>query len=158
MVLYLLRHADAVDASAGLPDWDRPLTEKGIQQARRVGQFCLRENLIPDVIVSSPLARAQSTAELVATELELDVQVEGFLASGMRPETALEELRGMGRSAGVMLVGHEPDLSDLIATLLGLRSPGNLRIRKASLTGIEVAHPSAGGGVLQFSLPSTLMR
>src|SRR5947207_2480572 len=122
MFLYLLRHAEAVDRTVGMRDSDRVLTDKGEEQAVRVGRFCIREGLIPDLVLTSPYLRAHATAKLVASELDLDVQVEQFLASGMSPEAGVAELKSWCRFASVMLVGHEPDFSQLAAYLLGVAS------------------------------------
>jgi phosphohistidine phosphatase len=56
-----------------------------------------------------------------------------------------------------MLVGHEPDFSQLAAHLLGLATATALHVRKASLTLIDLGYLRAGAGCLQFSLPCRLM-
>lgn len=158
MFLFLLRHAEAVDRGVGMRDADRALTDKGKEQSLRVGRFCVREGLIPDLVLTSPYLRARATADLVAGELDLDVQVEPFLAAGMSPETGVAELKSWCRFASVMLVGHEPDFSQMVAYLLGISSADAVRLRKASLTGIESEGLTPGRAVLQFSLPVRLMR
>lgn len=158
MLLYLLRHAEAVDREEEQPDADRVLTEKGIGQARRVGKFCVREGIIPDLVLTSPFSRARATANIVADELDVDVQVEMFLSAGMNPDTALEELQAWCRFASVMIVGHEPDFSHLCGVLLGIQKSGGIWLRKASLTGIEIPRMAPGCGELHFSLPVRLMR
>jgi phosphohistidine phosphatase SixA len=58
----------------------------------------------------------------------------------------------------VMLVGHQPDLGFLAATLLGMENMQNLRVRKALLASIDTAAGlKAGAGKLQFFLPVRLM-
>src|SRR5438132_11316598 len=108
MLLYLLRHADAVSNAES--DAARELTEKGIAQARRVGKFIRRNDLGPAVILTSPFRRAMQTAELAAAEFDSpEITVAQFLQSGMQPEAALEELKAYAGSKSVMIVGHEPD-------------------------------------------------
>ncbi len=75
----------------------------------------------------------------------------------MTPATALEELKAYRSRPSVLLAGHEPDLSALIAHLMGVPSPSLLHIRKASLTGLEVEVLRAGAGRLEFSIPCKMM-
>jgi phosphohistidine phosphatase len=155
MDLYLLRHADA--NTEAVTDDARPLSEKGISQARKVGRFCKDHNLKPDLILTSPVRRAAETAEIVAEIIKGELMTEPWLACGMQPETALEELRGYERFACVMIVGHQPDFSLLAAYLLGLQDNEQIAIRKASLTHFELGAFVFGGARLCFSLPCRLM-
>ena len=155
MRLYLLRHAEAVDHAAS--DAARELTARGLEQARTVGTFCLKHALRPDLILTSPYRRAVQTAELAAAALDQSAQIAPFLASGMTPETALDELRAYQRFASVMLVGHQPDFGRLIATLLGSRNEAALPVGKASLASLEVDRLLPGGASLRFFLPVKLM-
>jgi phosphohistidine phosphatase len=155
MDLFLLRHADANTTAA--TDDARPLSEKGISQARRVGRFCKDHDLRPELIITSPVQRAAETAEIVAEILKGELMTEQWLACGMQPETAMEELRGFERFGSVMIVGHQPDFSLLAAHLLGLRDNEQIAIRKASLTQFELGAFVFGGARLCFSLPCRLM-
>jgi phosphohistidine phosphatase SixA len=71
----------------------------------------------------------------------------------MEPIAALGELASYNRFKTLMLVGHEPDLSSLIATLLGMGKSLSLSLPKASLTAIEVPRLTPASGILQFLLP-----
>jgi len=156
MIVYFLRHADA-DPDAG-NDFDRKLTPKGLEQAEKVGKFLVRYGLLPEAIVSSPVVRARQTAEAVEKKLGQASMVIGpWLACGMTPATCLAELSAHAGTHSVMLVGHEPDFSDTIATILGLADSEAVNIRKASLTGIELSSFHPGGGSLQFLVPVRLM-
>jgi phosphohistidine phosphatase SixA len=75
----------------------------------------------------------------------------------MHPETALEELASYHRLDSVMIVGHEPDFSLLIALLLGLESSLSLNVSKASLAAIDLPGILPRTGVLRFFLPVTLI-
>ncbi len=155
MLLYLLRHANADTVAAS--DEERALTEKGQAQARKVARFCAERELRPDLILTSPLLRTRQTAAPIGERLGLEVFVTPWLASGMTPEDAVAGLREHGEFFGVMLVGHEPDFSLLIAHLLGLPNHVQILVRKASLTLLELRTPRAGAGTLHFSLPCRLM-
>jgi phosphohistidine phosphatase len=155
MQLYLLRHADA-DTPATIDD-QRALSEKGIAQTLKVAAFCEAHALRPEVILASPVRRAQETAQIVATHLHIEQITADFLACGMRPDAALRELKTYERFAAVMLVGHEPDFSQLAAHLLGLPAHVNIHIRKASLTLLESDGWKPGNARLEFSIPCRLL-
>ena len=156
MLLYFLRHAEAEDEAAS--DFARRLTPKGLEQADKVGKFCVRAGLIPDLILSSPVVRAEQTARAVSKRLDgRELVVESWLACGMSPAACLESLAAYARFGHVMLVGHEPDFSGAIAACLGLPDPDRLNIRKASLTAIDLPRLRAGSGRLEFTTPVRLM-
>lgn len=155
MDLYLLRHADA--NTVATTDDARPLSEKGISQAKKVGRFCKDHNVKPEIILTSPVLRAAETAEIVAEIIKGELMVEPWLACGMQPETALEELRGYERFESVMIVGHQPDFSLLAAHILGLQDNEQISIRKASLTHLELGAFLFGSGRLSFTVPCRLM-
>ena len=151
MTLYLIRHATA-DAH-GLPggDFVRSLIPKGIKQAHRVGTFLCENDLIPDLVLTSPVLRAKKTAE-VLTEAGCPAPVvEAWLSCGMRPETALQELSAYRELNSVAIVGHEPDFSGLVEHLLGA-SFYSIRVKKTSVISLEI-DPPRPKGLLDFSIP-----
>lgn len=155
MQLLLLRHADA-ESSAPTDDL-RALSDKGRQQAKRVARFCKERGLQPDLILTSPFLRAEETARIVGEELKSERVLSAFLAAGMMPSAAIEELRTCQRLDCVMLVGHEPDLSSLAGALLGAGNPGALRMRKATLAGLNVEALTLGGAQLEFLIPAKMV-
>jgi phosphohistidine phosphatase len=155
MHLLLLRHADADTVATN--DDERRLSEKGIEQAGKVGRFCESNGIQISLILSSPVRRAHETARIVSEHLEAEVQVVPWLACGMHPHTALEELVAYRSHSSVMIVGHEPDFSQLIATLLAMPSNAQLHIRKASLTALELHSFRPGAGQLDYTIPCRLM-
>jgi phosphohistidine phosphatase len=155
MLLYLLRHADADTPAAS--DSARPLSEKGIDQAKKVARFCEAHDMQLSLVLTSPLRRAHETAKPVAAALRAELMVVPWLSSGMHPHAALEELGAYRSQSSVMLVGHEPDFSQLAAHLLGLPTNNAIHVRKASLTLLELPVFRAGAATLDFSLPCKLM-
>ena len=152
MLITILRHADAEPHC--VDDAARRLTEKGYKQAKRVGCFMKEQGIRPDIILTSPAVRARETAEIVGKILANQNLTEvPWASSGMDPMRALDELAAYSRFKSVLLVGHEPDLSCLIATLLGLGKSISVSVPKASLTSIEVPRLGVGAGTLQFLLP-----
>ncbi len=156
MLLLLLRHATA-EPHGATPDPERALVAKGWKQARRAGAFCRRHALVPDVVLTSPLVRARQTAgEFARTAGAPDPVVVPWLDLG-HPPGSLDGLAAYGSLATVCLVGHEPDFSALAALLIGC-PPEGLRVRKASLVGIDCPPPVVpGDGQLLFSIPNALM-
>lgn len=156
MTLYFVRHAEAdPDRSA---DFERRLTAKGREQAERVGKFCRRHELFPELLITSPVVRAKETAEILTKNIGEDIQIveSRVLACGMSPDELVGELTAYARFSRVMLTGHEPDFSRAIAYFLGMTSPEAIKVRKASLTCLELPRIAAGAGQLQFFLPARL--
>ncbi len=124
MKLYLMRHGPAEDrADSGL-DSDRALTSTGRDRVRSVAKMLLDLEEAPAHIVTSPLARAVQTAEIVAIASKLSarggtVQVRRELSPGATADAVVLARRtaheGLKR---VLLVGHEPDLTGLAGSLL----------------------------------------
>ena len=119
MRLHLLRHAHAGDPV----DWEgddalRPLTQKGRQQSRAArGASSTQHGIRPDVIVSSPKVRALQTAEIVAAALGMTVRIDARLGEGFGQRELWALLDELG-AREPMLVGHDPDLSSLLAYLI----------------------------------------
>lgn len=140
-MIYLLRHGDAEDRLGD--DAARRLTAKGERQARDAGRALAALGTDLDACLTSPKVRAAETARLACEAL------------GLEPETALG-LRGGGLDAlalatgrgEVLMVGHEPGLSDEVARLTGAK----VKLRKGGLAVID-------GSTLQALLrPAELRR
>lgn len=154
--LHLLRHADAGDPAAWAGDDDqRPLSEKGRRQAEALGTFLRARAFAFDAIVTSPRLRALETAELVARPLGATVTQDDRLALALdvgRLGRLLEGLDG----PRIMLVGHDPDFSELAASLSGA---AYLPLKKGALVRIDVSlPPQPAGGILRWLLPPSLIR
>jgi phosphohistidine phosphatase len=152
VLLYLLRHAEAEPHCDD--DFSRRLTEMGYKQARQVGCIMKEQCLRPDLILSSPVIRARDTAGIVAKFLgKIDVTQVPWAACGMNPDRALDELASYSKFKSILLVGHEPDFSTLIASLIGLLRSPSIQVGKASLIGINLPRLQVGSGILEFVLP-----
>ena len=151
--LYLLRHADAGDPMAWQgDDADRPLSNKGRRQARRVGRWLADLGRRPDAIVTSPKARALQTATIVAASFGLVPSIDDRLAGPIGHETLqalIAEHIGDGRR--VLLVGHDPDFSSMTASLSG----APVSLRKGAMARIDLADgAAAGSGTLRWLIPA----
>jgi phosphohistidine phosphatase len=154
--LHLLRHAHAGDPFKWSgPDAVRPLSEKGRLQAERMGSFLAQAGFAPDAILSSPRLRASETAGLVARALGLPVRELEELGGPLDASTLEALLAAAGDPVRPLLVGHDPEFSELAAELTGLSS---LPIRKGALVRIDLERPlDAGRGTLRWLVPPDLL-
>jgi len=114
--LILVRHAKSSRDDPTLADRDRPLNERGLRDAPRMGERLAKRAIRPDLIVSSPAVRALTTAQLMAQKLDyhLDAIVVDERVYAATPEALIEVMRALGdRPKCVMLVGHNPEMSEL---------------------------------------------
>lgn len=156
MLLHLLRHADAGDPDAwDGPDAARPLSDKGREQSTRLGEHLARIGFAADSVITSPKLRASETAEIVAEHVTVSVTEDQRLAGALDLETAEAVLDTAGDAQRVVLVGHDPDFSELLSTLCG----AELTMRKGALARLEVDRPlRAGGATLRWLLPPDALK
>jgi phosphohistidine phosphatase len=150
--LYFLRHGKAwARADWHEDDGLRPLTEAGAAISRSEGRAMKAMGLTPDVIVTSPLARARRTAEIVAAELDMSDRLveDRRLAHGFDAARLAEIVAGHVGAAGLMVVGHEPDLSATVAELTG---GGRVDFKKGGLARVDVKGPDLEDGILAWLL------
>jgi phosphohistidine phosphatase len=159
--LYLVRHAIAAERGPKYPDDRlRPLTPEGVERFRDAVKGLAQFDVTLDLVLTSPLVRARETATL--------------LASGLKPKPALVEVEALapgGRHAAIVeaikthakqhrrlaLVGHEPDLGEFAARLLGAR--GSVEFKKGAICAIDVDGATPGGpGTLRWFLPPRALR
>ncbi len=142
--LWLLRHADAEPHGTRV-DSERRLTERGERQARLAGIALGRLQVNVEAILVSPKVRARQTAELASEGWGEDRQAllatHEPLAGGFDARQALDALAGTDPEGNVMLVGHEPDLSGVVAELTG----ASIDLKKG---GLAVVRLGGGGGEL----------
>jgi len=146
--LYLVRHAIAAERGSEWPDdTKRPLTERGVNRFKEVVKGLRRLDITLDEIFTSPLVRAKQTAELLAAGLEgkAPVKVLDALAPGHTSASVMTQLARVAKRRRVALVGHEPDLGELAAHLIGagralaFKKGGICRIDLGSLTSKNAA-------------------
>lgn len=160
MEIYVLRHAIALScAEAGVhQDSERPLSDEGRDKMKRIAAAFKSLNLEIDIILTSPYIRARDTAQIANDVLKTKLEFCEALASGRDSKGVLDELKKHFRAAQrIMIVGHEPDLSLLIAKITSL---GRLRLemKKAGLAKIQITeiHPELKGD-LEFLLTPKVM-
>ena len=153
MDLIILRHGTAEDSNPG-GDHARALTEKGRQQARDAGILLKTSGLLPEIVLTSPLVRARQTAEEFCKSAGIPSPVvQDWLASGMMRTTALNELVGFREFSKIAIVGHEPDLSELIQYVLAAH--GNaIEMKKGAIACVRVFPPAKQGVLLYLAPPA----
>lgn len=118
--ILLLRHAKSDWGDPELSDFDRPLAKRGLKDAPLVGEVVKQYDHIPDLILSSPALRAKETAELVAEACGYKKSiewVETFYTGGC--DESFSTLQGLPDTVErVMVIGHNPTMEELAATLL----------------------------------------
>ena len=150
--LYFLRHGKAWSRAEWREDDDlRPLTDAGETLVRAEGRVMKAMGLAPEVIVTSPLARARRTAEVVAEELGLSERLveDRRLAHGFDARRLAEIVAREAAAASLMVVGHEPDLSATVAELTG---GGRVDFKKGGLARVDVRGPQLDDGILAWLL------
>jgi phosphohistidine phosphatase len=119
--LLLLRHAKSSWEDASLPDFERPLNERGLRAAPLIGKFMRERKIRPDLVICSPAKRTRETIALVLeaagfeTEIRYDERIyEASLASLVEIVAQVEDDK-----AEIMLVGHNPGFENLLERLTG---------------------------------------
>ncbi len=165
--VYFIRHGIAIAREAGKDDEQRQLTEKGVTKTKRIAQRLGDLGLQFDTMLTSPLVRAQQTADIL-NQAGLASHVEEFLP--LRPDGKLSDwLTWLGRwqsaSASppavpsVALVGHEPNLSEWAQHLVCGEPQSNWTLKKAGIIGLRLpqAQQAIGQSQLFWLAPPRLL-
>jgi phosphohistidine phosphatase len=142
MNIYVLRHGIAVEpGSPGIKtDAERPLIPKGEQRLHEAADAMEKMGLSFDAIISSPYLRARQTAEIVAKHFKLQKKLafsDDLIPSG-NPQNLIRQLSGLKPAPeNILIVGHEPFLSRLIALLAAGNAGATIEMKKGGLCKLE---------------------
>ncbi len=158
--LYLIRHGIAEERGDAWPDdTKRPLTDEGMSRLRKAARALARIGVSFDVVLTSPLVRAQQTAEIVASAFSPKppiVNVEALAPDGSTAAT-LAELEKHSKRTRIAIVGHEPAIGELGSRLVGMRV--DMQFKKGAIARIDVEMlPPKGPGVLRWFVPPKFLR
>lgn len=137
MKLYLIRHSNAVDP--GTPEYEddsqRPLSEKGREKMRKIASALVGLGVKPDVILSSPFARAAQTAEILAKRLKYknEIAFSDSLVPVGNADTLIGEINEKYSVDELVLVGHEPSMSALVGVLAAGNSEVSVNFKNGSV-------------------------
>ncbi|HWQ14084.1 MAG TPA: phosphohistidine phosphatase SixA [Roseiflexaceae bacterium] len=154
MEIYFLRHGIAEDRAADGTDGARRLTAEGVAKLEASEPGLRRLRVRPELLLTSPLTRARETAEVVGRLLGLAPEVAGELAPGCDATRLLRLLEARPRVERVMVVGHEPDFSQMIGALTG----GRVEMKKGALACVELLAPASSRGTLAWLVPPRGLR
>jgi phosphohistidine phosphatase len=129
LTLSLFRHAKSSWANPGQQDFDRPLNERGLEAAPRMGAFMADHGIAPDLVLSSPSVRTRQTLDLVLPHLSpapAVVYEDAFYLGS--PSTFLRRIRKLDAAVQhAMIVAHDPGLHQLAMELPGSGDPDVLQ-------------------------------
>jgi phosphohistidine phosphatase len=132
MKLFIVRHAAAVERTTEIPEEQRYLTPEGRVFMRKTARTMLKKGIEPCLILTSPLVRAVQTADILAESLSsvVPVVVTEELSPGF-DMGALQRLVNKFQEVNeLVIVGHEPDMSGVVSSLLSLQ--GGFNFKKGS--------------------------
>ena len=158
----IMRHGIAADRAVSSNDAKRSLTPEGRERMEEIAQGLAKTGFEPDRIVSSPYLRATETAEIVARSLGSGLRVEPCeaLQPGGTPEALFDFLAKPAGRKAILLVGHEPDLSKLAASLVGAGRNHDFALKKGGSCLISLDHfpPRAPGRMIWWLTPRILRK
>jgi phosphohistidine phosphatase len=158
--LYLVRHGLAAERGTAWPDdTKRPLVPRGIARLRKEAAALEALAITFDTILTSPLTRAKQTADVLAAGLSPHppVHVIASLAPGGSHAAFLADLEKHARRSHVACVGHEPDLGQLAARLIGAKRP--IEFKKGAIGRIDLdGLPPSGPGHLRWLVTPRMLR
>jgi phosphohistidine phosphatase len=149
--LWLLRHGEAEPHDADADD-ARRLTERGREQSRAAGRALAALGIEFQHVFTSPKVRALETARLACEALGGEPVEHAALRSGFDRDDALELLAATGDDQRVLIVGHDPDFSQLVYDITG----GRIALKKGGVAGLKVT--GASGELLVLLRPRELDR
>lgn len=143
MNIYILRHGIAAERNAHAPhkDAERPLMAKGKKRLREIAGAMQTMGLSFDLILASPYVRALQTADIIAETFRRRRKsaITNELTPGGNPKTLIEQLNKIKPSPkNVLLVGHEPYLSQFIGLLASGNTNMAIDLKKGGLCKLEV--------------------
>jgi len=157
MNIYLIRHGDAERAAIGKKDFDRELTPSGRIKLKAAAVSW--KNIIKgfDIIVTSPLARAIQTANVIAeTFSAMDkILIDKKLSPGSRTESIIEIANSLGVE-DIAFVGHQPDMSEILSDIISPKG-AFIDFKKGAIAKISFENkPNLARGTLEFLIPASV--
>lgn len=143
MELYFFRHGDAEEAGLGQSDYERSLTDVGVQETRRVAEALRRAGIKPNRIVSTSLVRAHQSAVILREAVGSDAPIEGSLAAATQLSEVQRTTVGGGRR--FFIIGHAPYLGQVVGQLIGAPA---LDLAKSGCARVDTRRVEPGEGKL----------
>jgi phosphohistidine phosphatase len=161
MKVYLVRHGIAVEGLVrGISrDSERPLTDEGVAETQMVARALKAMGVKPDVIVASPLVRTKQTADIIHAELGGQLTTTDSLAPGVNASSVYKFLKKFDNCHEIFLVGHEPDVGELVKDMVGGGFEFTLPFTKAGVCCVEVADlPATMPGTMKWLVTPKVLK
>lgn len=155
--LLLVRHAKSSWEDFSQPDHNRPLDKRGLADAPMMGQRLLAKQIIPEWIVSSTAYRAEATAKIIATELQLPDKItttSEIYEAGIG--NLISVISGLDNKLNlVMLVGHNPGFTMLANYLQSDQHIDNMQTCATALLSFDIENWAEieSGKLLDYDYP-----
>ncbi|BFH74576.1 phosphohistidine phosphatase SixA [Sulfurisphaera javensis] len=157
MITFLIvRHGEAEPKIEGIDDKDRKLVKKGVKQMKRIANFLDEMGYKINNVISSPYVRAYQSAEAILDKLKVDdIKIETYddLIPDKDPSSFAEKIKEFQDDTIILLVGHEPYLSNLIKLLTG----ASVELKKGGLAIIDY-DLKEGKGTLKMLLTQKVLK
>ena len=154
--LILLRHAVSEDVSEAATDEERSLTPEGHAQMKAIARGLERAAPRVDAVYSSPLVRAQQTAQWVSKAYRARLEVN--TTDALKPGASVDDFRGLIASIDekrAIIVGHEPNLTENLRALIGLDASKSVELQKGGCYGVRINED--GSAILEWLLPPRIL-
>lgn len=163
MDLFILRHGEAGQrVSAGRGDFQRPLTAAGQKEVSEIATSLKDLGIKLDIVISSPLKRAHQTASIVAKTFKIEKKMQDW--AELSPEgnrlDLYNKLLQLKQQSSVLVVGHEPYLSEMISEMIFEgNNGGRIDLKKTGLARIRIVSSTPKfQGELRWLLTPKLLR
>ena len=155
--IYILRHGHAQDLTNGLNDFDRALTEEGIEKITKLSLFFSKLDVNLGLILSSPYIRAKQTAEIFASNLTPtpDIKTVDFLVCGASSKEISRGLMDYSPNKNTLLIGHAPDLEIFLGKLIGA---DRIILKKGALAKVNCGNNIELSGELEWLITPKLLK
>lgn len=157
MILGFLRHGIAEEAGerTGHRDEPRRLTEEGLRRIEREARGIRHLGLEIDRALTSPLIRCEETAQIVSDVCGWEVRIDQRLRPGLTIDMLFDVVLEYPEAQGLILCGHQPDMSHLVSDLIG---GGDIEFKKGALAIVDLADMRPRGGILRGHYPPQMLR
>ena len=155
--IYILRHGHAQDPGEGLNDFDRPLTEEGVEKINKLSLLFCKLDANLDMVLSSPYVRARQTAEIFVENLipKPDLEMVDFLVSGTSSKEISRGLMEYSSCENILIVGHSPDLEVFLGKLIGAE---RVILKKGALAKVNFQNDIELSGELEWLITSKIVK
>lgn len=155
--IYILRHGHAHNIGNGLNDFDRALTDEGIEKINKLSLFFNKLDTKLELILSSPYIRAKQTAEIFVSNIDPkpDLKIVDFLGCGASSKEISRGLMEYSSCKNLLIVGHCPDLEIFLGRLIGAE---RVALKKGALAKVNFENNVEISGELEWLITPKLVK